>query len=150
MLAKLQLFKSLVVPVLEYASPVWSPFAKKDTQKLDMDYETRLRVLGLVSLEKRKRIKDLVTCYKYTNGFINVDTHHFSCTCSLSKNQIQSRPEITDSVLPNCFKFSLAVLYQHKILFLILLFLLRILFCLKNICLCITTLAINSVHYMLY
>ena len=28
--------------------------------------------------------------------------------------------------------------------FLILLFLLRILFCLKNICLCITTLAINS------
>ena len=66
-LAKLQLYKSLVVPVLECASPVWSPFTKKDTQKLklvqrhvtkailgyqDMDYETRLHVLGLVSLEE--------------------------------------------------------------------------------------------------
>ena len=77
-LAKLQLYKSLVAPLLEYVSPVWSPYTKKDAQKLelvqrhvtkailgyqDMDYETRLRVLGLVSLEERRRIKDLVTCY---------------------------------------------------------------------------------------
>ena len=82
MLAKLKLYKSLVVPVLKYASPVWSPHTKKDTQKLelvqrhvtlkanlDMEYETQLCVLGLVSLEERRRIKDLVTCYKYINGF---------------------------------------------------------------------------------
>ena len=36
MLAKLQLYKALVVPVLEYASPVWSPHTKKDTQKLEL------------------------------------------------------------------------------------------------------------------
>ena len=44
----------------------------------DIDYETRLHVLGLVSLEERRRVKDLVTCYKYINGFIDVDTDHFS------------------------------------------------------------------------
>ena len=43
-----------------------------------MDYETRLRVLGLVSLEERRRIKDLVTCYKYINGFTDADIHYFS------------------------------------------------------------------------
>ena len=30
-----------------------------------MDYVTRLCVLGLVSVEERRRVKDLVTCYKY-------------------------------------------------------------------------------------
>ena len=60
MLAKLQLYKSLVVPILEYASLVWSSYTKKDTQKLksvqrymtkailgyqNMDYDTRLYVL---------------------------------------------------------------------------------------------------------
>ena len=39
-LAKLQLYKSLVVPLLEYVSPVWSPHAKKDTQKLELVQKT--------------------------------------------------------------------------------------------------------------
>ena len=50
----------------------------------DMDYETRLCVLGLVSLEERGRIKDLVTCYKYINGFTDVDI--LFLTRSLFKN----------------------------------------------------------------
>ena len=69
-LAKLQLYKSLVVPLLEYASPVWSPHTKKDTQKLElvqrhvtkailgyqnMDYETKLRVLGSVSTSTHRK-----------------------------------------------------------------------------------------------
>ena len=91
--AKLPLYKSLVVPLLEYASPVWSPHTKKDIQKLEkvqrhvtkailgyqeIDYETRLCLLGLDYLEDRRKIKDLTTCYKYMNGFIDVDRHHFS------------------------------------------------------------------------
>ena len=36
----------------------------------DMDYETRLRALGLVSLEERRRVKNLVTCYKYISGLV--------------------------------------------------------------------------------
>ena len=35
-LGKLQLDKSLVVPVLKYTSPVWSPHTKKDTQNLEL------------------------------------------------------------------------------------------------------------------
>ena len=36
MLAKLQLYKSLVVPLFLYASLVWSPHTKKDTQKPEL------------------------------------------------------------------------------------------------------------------
>ena len=119
-LAKLQLYKSLVVPLLEYASPVWSPHTKKDAQKLelvqrhvtkailgyqDMDYETRLCVLGLVSLEERRRIKDLVTCYKYINGFTDVDIHYFSPGCLRTRSSHNQKLQI-QSCHSNCFMFS--------------------------------------------
>ena len=75
-LAKLQLYNSLVVPLLEYASCL-EPTHHGDTQKCElvqkhvtlkailryqnMDYETQLlvHVLGLVSLEECRRTKDL-------------------------------------------------------------------------------------------
>jgi len=78
-LAMLKLYKSPVVPVLEYAfSYMGFPHQEKYTQKLElvrkhvtkailghqaMDYETQLCVVG-VSLEEHRRAKDLVTCYK--------------------------------------------------------------------------------------
>ena len=42
----------------------------------DMDYETQLRVLGLVSLEERRRVKDLVTCYMYISLTCTLITSH--------------------------------------------------------------------------
>ena len=65
----LNLYKSLVRPHLEYATPVWSPFYKKDeiiienvqrrTTKLvtsckHLPYPERLRKLGLPTLEYRR------------------------------------------------------------------------------------------------
>ena len=121
MLAKLQLYKSLVVPLLEYASPVWNQHTKKDAQKLelvqrhvtkaileymqDMDYETRLHVLGLVSLEERRRIKDLVTCYKYINGFTDVDIHYFLPGSLRTRSSHNQKLQI-QSCHTNCFMFS--------------------------------------------
>ena len=63
------LYKSLVRPILEYASPTWSPFLKKDIDKLEkiqrratklvptvshLSYEQRLRSLGLPTLQYRR------------------------------------------------------------------------------------------------
>ena len=61
MTAGLQLYKSLVVPILEYASPVWNPITVKDSMRIEliqrqatkfiagpeMDYISRLIFLHL-------------------------------------------------------------------------------------------------------
>jgi len=96
MTAGLQLYKSLVVPILEYASPVWNPIKVKDSMRLEliqrqatkfiagpeMDYISRLIFLHLESLESCHHVKDLTTCYKYLNGFIDVNTHRFTPSLS--------------------------------------------------------------------
>ena len=109
-----------------------------------MDYETRLRVLGLVSLEERRRIKDLVSCYKYINGFTDVDVHYFTpglCLRTRSSHNQKLQIQFCRTVLSSLFLIELCL---HGIAFLILLFLLRILLCLENVCLCITVQVINK------
>ena len=146
MLAKLKLYKSLVVTVLKYASPVWSPHTKKDTQKLelvqrhvtlkanlDMEYETQLCVLGLVSLEECRRIKDLVTCYMVS--LMHVDVHYFTPGLCLTRSRSYRFSSATLTVLSSLLLIELCL---HGIAFLILLFLLRVLSYLENVCLCIT------------
>ena len=73
------LFKSLVRPVLEYASSTWSPYKKKDidcienvqrraTKMLpgmkDMSYEERLKELKLPTLKFRRLRGDLIETFK--------------------------------------------------------------------------------------
>ena len=77
------LYKSLVRPHLEYCSPAWSPYYKKDKQMLEkvqhrftrmipglknLDYEERLRNLGLWSLEERRNRMDLLEVFKMKSG----------------------------------------------------------------------------------
>ena len=71
------LFKTLVRPHLEYASPTWSPLYKKDKIAIEnvqrrailkcikhMDCSKRLKAVGLPTLENRRVRADMVEVYK--------------------------------------------------------------------------------------
>ncbi|MCG8047037.1 MAG: reverse transcriptase domain-containing protein [Candidatus Thiodiazotropha endolucinida] len=75
----LNLYKSLVRPHLEYSTPVWSPFYKKDRIIIEnvqrratrlvpslkgLTYTQRLKQLGLPTLEYRRERADLIQVYK--------------------------------------------------------------------------------------
>ena len=84
----LPLYKSQVRPILEYASPVWSPqlikhktaiegVQRRATKRVhglkDKSYPERLKILGLPTLEYRRLRQDMVCVYKLTKGLEDID-----------------------------------------------------------------------------
>ena len=81
-----------VRPLLEYNCAIWSPFFKKDInlvesvqryftrcvfRRLNMpivSYDERLTYLGLLRLEKRRIINDLVETFKLCKGYSCLNT----------------------------------------------------------------------------
>ena len=78
-----QLFKSLVRPILEYGHSVWNPNLKHLSQEVErvqrratgllgslknLDYSERLQKLELPSLEHRRKRGDMIDTYKYVHG----------------------------------------------------------------------------------
>ncbi|XP_044757775.1 uncharacterized protein LOC123315934 [Coccinella septempunctata] len=76
-----QLLKSYIRPILEYAGPVWDTRFRKDSDRLEKiqrrvtrmpygysrpDYEDRLRILKLTTLEQRRLRGDLITTFKHS------------------------------------------------------------------------------------
>jgi len=93
------LFNTYVRPILEYASPVWSPHLKLDILRIEkiqrsfskripclrnLSYDERLAALGSISLHKRRLYLDLVFMYKILHGgsVLNINTLGISSTCS--------------------------------------------------------------------
>jgi len=83
----LPLYKTLVRPILEYASPVWNPWkiahkkllegvqrrATKRVQGLkDLTYTDRLKYLGLPTLEYRRLRQDMITVFKLVHGLEDI------------------------------------------------------------------------------
>ena len=81
----LTLFKSLVLPILEYCSQLWSPctigvirqleavqrsFTYKIDGMRDLNYWERLRELGLYSLERRRDRYAIIYVWKIVNSMV--------------------------------------------------------------------------------
>ena len=79
----LDLFKSQARPIVESSNLVWTPSTKRDQIELEkvqrrassyvsglqhLDYENRMRALGLPSLAYRRRRGDMIEMYKRVNG----------------------------------------------------------------------------------
>ena len=79
----LQLYKSLVRPLVEYCTVAWAPHYQKDKLQIEqvqrrftrlipkmkqLDYHTRLQLLGLWSLEERRIRADLIQVFKMLRG----------------------------------------------------------------------------------
>ena len=78
---------SLVHSNLEYCSVVWSPYTKRNTDKLervqrratklilksDDPYDIRLKKLNLMSLEQKRSLADVTFLYKVLNSNIDID-----------------------------------------------------------------------------
>ncbi len=79
----LVLYKSLVRPILEYSTCVWSPYLMKDIRRLEriqrratklvhnishLEYTDRLKKLGIPTLEYRRKRSDLIQVFKAIHG----------------------------------------------------------------------------------
>ena len=90
------LYKSLIRPHLEYATPIWSPTTKADKIRIEgvqrratklvpalsnLPYQERLQQLRLPSLEYRRVRADILLLYNYVNNNIvlNPDTNCKTC-----------------------------------------------------------------------
>jgi hypothetical protein len=82
------LYPTFIRPHLEFASAVWNKLSKEHKFKMEsiqrkatkmvieirsLQYEDRLRALGLTTLEERRKRGDLIQIYKIINGIEEVD-----------------------------------------------------------------------------
>ena len=92
----IQLYKSMVRPMLEYGQSVWQPAQKmlrqdvEDVQRRatkmigklkDKPYSERLKILKLPSLEHRRRRGDMIEVFKYLSGRNQTDRPLFKLHC---------------------------------------------------------------------
>ncbi len=95
------LLKTIIRPVLEYATPVWNPCLLKDIAEIEnvqrkitkcvhglrgLSYSDRLKHLGLPTLQMRRQYFDMLECYKIVNGLVRSE-----CAHSLHLSNINTR-----------------------------------------------------------
>jgi hypothetical protein len=85
-------FKTYIIPLLEYCSPVWNPHAIVEIRRIEsvqrlftkrltgfngLNYPDRLNKAGLCTLELRRLRADLCLCYNILHGNIETDIKKF-------------------------------------------------------------------------
>lgn len=108
----LPVFKTIIRPLVEYATPVWNPCLKRDIAELEnvqrkvtkriagfrnLPYSTRLERLQLPSLEMRRLYFDLLECYKIVHGLVRSDCR---ASLTLSNHNTRGNNCMLDTNLP--------------------------------------------------
>jgi hypothetical protein len=85
-------FKIYVRPMVEYRTPVWSPYMVKSITQVEsvlraftkrlpglsnFSYVDRLQMLGLQTLVHRRLLADLLMCYKIIHGLVALNRDEF-------------------------------------------------------------------------
>ena len=109
----LKLYLTYIRPKLEYSTPVWSPYLKKDIMKIESvqkvftkfaclrcsvsfsSYKDRLLFLNLKTLEYRRIVFDLVFLFKIIKGQTNLNFSDFFVNRNLPFNLRGSKLKIT-------------------------------------------------------
>ena len=106
--------KALVIPILEYACPVWNPYFgeahqgnRSNSEKSvptsicgpDKEYPERLLELKWDSLELRRKYLSLVQMYKIIFGYCDINCHQYfdiiGITRTRSKHEYKIRPKLS-------------------------------------------------------
>ena len=113
----LKIFKTYVLPHIDYGATVWSPHHKKDIKVIEsiqrrftrmipcmqgLDYTERCAALGLTTLEQRRIRQDLIQCYRNLNHVDNIDhtmfkkVHevHTKTRASLKENLVKEKSRL--------------------------------------------------------
>jgi len=116
-LALIIAFKTYIIPILEYCSPVWSPGTVTDkiliesvqrsfTKSLyscnSLAYSQRLENCNLKSLEYRRLFADLVLFYKVINKLIIIDFGNLICPLNHSITRGHSMRFVIPAARTNC------------------------------------------------
>ena len=113
------LYKSLVRPHLEYASPVWSPITKEEIKRIEsiqrratklvpalnqLCYTDRLRALKLPTLEYRRTRQDLILLFNYIQQDVLLDP---STNCKICRNNSSMLTPITSGTRGHPYRFAI-------------------------------------------
>jgi ribonuclease P/MRP protein subunit RPP40 len=115
----LLLYKSLIRPILEYASCVWSPQLKRDRDALEkvqrratrlvpefkgLSYPERLEALKLPTLKFRRLRADLIQTFKLVH---NIDHMSQNTRCSRCPNKMMFQPSLSQHTRGHSLKLQI-------------------------------------------
>ena len=108
------IYRQYVRPILEYAVQAWNPAKVADintlekvqkrafrlmTDKGNINYETKLKVAGMSTLEKRRERGDIIETFKIINGMTILDKEDFFSFVQ-DRHDIETRSYVGNLLVP--------------------------------------------------